>query len=224
MIFRLGITESARNASDWNGDATLRAERVHGRDRRLARLDHVRRAARSETRPATGSGSSAVTCTAVDDDEAAAELDEALDRQRHLGVAHADDDDVVRVVRERRGEGAAAEAEAAHEAEADPARAEMALDHRDLREVALRVGRAVASSSSTSDSVTIWPGTRPITRAGPPSHSIAKSSAATGRTRTLCVTHSGTGVGAISSTARPRLSTISGTKRSRSGSSSRSAW
>ena len=40
----------------------------------------------------------------------------------------------------------------------------------------------------------------PITRAGPPSHSTAKSSATTGRTRTLCVTHSGTGVGA---TARP---------------------
>ena len=142
MIFRLGITERARNASDWNGDATFEPSACTAAT--VASLASITSASgRSESRPATGSGSSAVTCGAVDDHEAAAELDQALDRERHLGVAHPDDDDVVGVVRERRGEGAAGEAEAAHEAEPDPAGAEMPLDHGDLRQVALRVGRAV---------------------------------------------------------------------------------
>ena len=84
---------------------------------------------------------------------------------------------------------------------------------------------AADMSVAAADGRRYWePGTSPITRARPPSHGTRRSPVATGRTRTLWVTHSGTGVAAISSTARPRLSTISGTKRSRSGSSSRSAW
>ena len=43
----------------------------------------------------------------------------------------------------------------------------------------LRVGDdepVLDGGSSTSDSVTTWSGTAPITRASPPSHGIAKSS------------------------------------------------
>src|SRR5215207_8104857 len=53
-----------------------------------------------------------------DDDDAAAELEEPLDRALQVVVAHPDGDDVVRVVRDRRGERAFAQPEAAHEAEA----------------------------------------------------------------------------------------------------------
>ena len=145
MIFSDGITESARNASVWNGDVERAAERRAPR-RCSARLAATTSSSgASESRPATGSGSSASTSRAVDDDDAAADARAAGATARgHRRVVHADDDDVVRVVRDRRGERAALQAEAAHEPEPDPARAEVALDDRDLREVALRVGDRLA--------------------------------------------------------------------------------
>ena len=54
-----------------------------------------------------------------------------------LAVGHADDDEVVRVVRDARRERAALQPRARHEAEPDPARREVPLDDRDLREVVL---------------------------------------------------------------------------------------
>ena len=79
---------------------------------------------------------------AVDDDDAAAAVREPAHRCRHRRVVHPDDDDVVRVVGDRRGDRAALQAEAAHEAEADAAGAEVALDDGDLREVAAPGRRA----------------------------------------------------------------------------------
>ena len=194
VIFRLGITESARKASDWNGDSTFEPSACTAAT--VASLASITSASgRSETSPATGSGSSAVTASPSTTTRPPPSSNQPLDRERHLVVAHADDDDVVGVVREGGGE-------ARRDRGRTPARSrgrscrcrDAARSRRSSR------GRAPGrpsrrSSSSTSDSVTIWPGTRPITRAGPPSHSTAKSSAETGRTRTLCVTHSGTGVG-----------------------------
>ena len=52
----------------------------------------------------------------------------------------------MRVVGERRAERAAAEAEAADEPEADAAGAEVALDHRDLRQVALGIRQRLAAA------------------------------------------------------------------------------
>ena len=69
---------------------------------------------------------------------------EVADGERHVVVAHPDDDEVVRVVRDRRGERAAPEARAGDEAEPDPARREVPLDDGDLGEAGLGVGDRVA--------------------------------------------------------------------------------
>ena len=144
MIFRLGITERARNASDWNGDSTSEPSACTAATTALlAAITSAR--GRSERRPATGSGSSATTVLPVDDDEPAADLGGALDRAQHLGVAHPHDDEVVRVVGERRRERAAREPEAAHEAEPDPTGREMTLDDGDLGQVALEIGAGHAA-------------------------------------------------------------------------------
>ena len=61
----------------------------------------------------------------------------------------------------------------------------------------------------------IWSGTSPITRALPPLPRDREISApaSIGPTWTVRFTHSGTSVGGISPTGRPRFSTSSGTKR-----------
>ena len=64
---------------------------------------------------------------------------EVRDGEGHVLVGHADDDEVVRVVCDRRGERAAPEARAGDEAEADPARREVPLDDGDLGEARLGV-------------------------------------------------------------------------------------
>src|SRR5207248_3141181 len=69
---------------------------------------------------------------------------EAADGAHHVAVVDADDDDVVRVVRDGGGERAALQARAADEAEPDPTDAEVPLDDGDLREVAARVGDRLA--------------------------------------------------------------------------------
>ena len=66
----------------------------------------------------------------------AAELRQSLDRKDHVSVGHADDDEVVRVVRDARRERAALQPGAGDETEPDAAGREMPFDDRDLREVA----------------------------------------------------------------------------------------
>ena len=95
-------------------------------ERRLERRSRARRAAAtsarlrattsssgaSESRPATGSGSSASTLAPSTTTIPPPMFASRAHRERHRVVAHPDDDDVVRVVRDRRGERAAPEAEA----------------------------------------------------------------------------------------------------------------
>ena len=99
----------------------------------------------SDRRPATGSGHSASTSQLVDGDDPAAELDQPLDRERHVPVVHAHDDEVVCVVRDARRERTAAQPRPGDEAEPDAAGREMTFDHGDLREIALRVGDRMAA-------------------------------------------------------------------------------
>ena len=65
--------------------------------------------------------------------------------------------------------------------------------------------------------------TSPIARAAPPAQGIAKLVAVTGRRRTVWRTQAGISLRGTSSSGRPRFSTTSGTNRSRSGRTSRSA-
>ena len=76
----------------------------------------------------------------LDRDDAAADLGQPLDRERHVGVGHPDDDDVVRVVRHGRGERSTPETGARDEAAPDAAGRQMTLDDGDLREVAVDRG------------------------------------------------------------------------------------
>ena len=91
----------------------------------------------SDSSPAIGSASSPTTAAVPRDHQPAAELLRARRAQRHVAVVDADDDEVVRVVRDGRRERAGVQREAAHEAEPDAARRVMALDHGDLGQVAV---------------------------------------------------------------------------------------
>ena len=106
VIFRLGITDSARNASVWNGASQLAAERARRVDAGAARATTSASGA-SESRPGDRQRQLGAHLPAVDDDDAAAESPRAADGRSHVVVVHPDDDDVVRVVRDRRGERAA---------------------------------------------------------------------------------------------------------------------
>ena len=223
MIFRLGMTESARNESVWNGAGSVAAERAR-------RLDAGAALARPPPRAARPRGARRRAAAARRGRRGRRRRRRRRRARRaarprgHVVVVDAHDDDVVRVVRDRRRERAAPEAEPAHEPEPDPPGAEVALDHGDLREVALRVGDDRRAPARRARSVTIWSRTRPITRAAPPSAGSAKSPARDG-----CDAH-----GLLHPLGHlgprdladgpPRLSTSSGTKRSRSASRSRSAW
>ena len=77
---------------------------------------------------------------AVHRDDPAGDLREPLRRERHVLVAYADDDEVVRVVGDGRREGSTAEARAGEKPEPDPPGCQMPLDDGELHEVALRVG------------------------------------------------------------------------------------
>ena len=139
MIFRVGITESERNASICTGCGKSTPSERTARRELAARGEHlgerpVGEQARDRERQL---GEHAI---AVGDDEPAAELAQPSHRAEHRGVVGADDDQVVRVVGDGRAERAAAEAEAADEAEPDPAGLEVALEDGDLGEVAGRVG------------------------------------------------------------------------------------
>ena len=110
------MTESARKASVRNGVAPVQPSVVGGLVAGAALLDDLGQRCVGEE-PGDGSGHSATTLEPVDGDDAASELREALDRERQLAVGHADDDEVVRVVRDARRERAALQPRARDEAE-----------------------------------------------------------------------------------------------------------
>ena len=115
------------------------AERVRGFVARAALRDHVRERGVGE-QPGDRKRALGEDAAVLDRDDAASELDEPLDREGHVPVGHADDDEVVCVVRHARGERAALEPGSRDEAEPDATGREMSLDDRDLREVATGVG------------------------------------------------------------------------------------
>ena len=82
-------------------------------------------------------------------------------QRREVVVVHADGDDVVRVVRDGRRHGAAAQAEAPDEAEADAAGGVVALDDRDLGEVALGVGDDLAAAHARREHEVLASGSDP---------------------------------------------------------------
>ena len=104
---------------------------------RSASVDVLHARVRHEARD--GEGDLGEDLGAVRDDDAAADLGGAADGGLHGGVVAAADDDVVRVVGDGGGDGAAGEAEAAREGDADVAGAAVALDDGELGEVARRV-------------------------------------------------------------------------------------
>ena len=135
MIFRCGITGSGRKATCRNGSGRVTPSAFAPRRRSGCSASRDRLEGRSLIRPAIGSASSARTAPSDDDDEAALERDEAVDRRRHVGVVGADDADVVAVMADRGGDGAALQAEAVDEAAADIAVDAVPRDDRDLDDV-----------------------------------------------------------------------------------------
>ena len=219
VSLRLGITESARKESSWNGASTVQPRSAAADDDRTAACDHlVERRVREEA--GDRQRQLGEHLRAVDGDDAAADVGEAPDGEGHRRVAHPDDDDVVRVVRDGRCERAALQAEAAHEAEPDPAGAEVPLDHGDLREVARGVGDRLAGAHGRLLDERLR-------------HDLARNEAdharlaarargsgtspARARRRAPCAAPSrAPRARGISATGRPALSTTSGTNRSRS--------
>ena len=186
------------------------AERVRSLVARAALRDHVGERRVGEQ---TGDRERALgeDAQVVDRDDPAAELGQALDREGHVAVGHADDDEVVRVVGDARRERAALQPRAGDEAETDAAGGEVALDDRDLREVAPGARDCLASStagSRTSDSVTTWSSTSPIARAlaAAPRDREVRRRERRRRARTGAPSRGSRRAG-TSSIGRPRLST-----------------
>ena len=135
VILSDGITESARKLSDMNGE-TMPTPCSASRRSSVSSRSTTSAAGWSESRPRDGQRQLAAHVAVVVHHDAAADLPEPGDRERHLVVVDADAHDVVGVVGDRRRERAALQAEAAHEPDADAARRVVALDDRDLGDVA----------------------------------------------------------------------------------------
>ena len=135
-------------------------------DRSLRRPCSTSSNGRSLIRPATGSASSAITLPSHRRHEAALDLDQPVDRRGHVGIVAADDADIVAVVADRRGDGAAPDAEAVDEAVPDIAMAAVPAQHRHLEDVvrtsATTPPRAKARRSPAGRSG-CCPGRTPIT-------------------------------------------------------------
>ena len=157
VIFRCGMTESARNASVRNGVAPVQPRLVCRLVAGAALRDDLGER-RIREQPGDRQRALGENAQSVDGDDPASELGESLDGERHVPIGHADDDEVVRVVRDARRERAALQPRPGDEAEPDPARREVALDDGDLREVVLRrsrpPGRLRRRARAPSDSVT----------------------------------------------------------------------
>ena len=172
VSFRLGITDSARNASSWNGASTVQPSSRAASTQRAARARRPPRAARRRAGRRPAAAARRRTSRAVDRDDPAAEVREPAHRERHRRVAH-------RRRRRRcarrarpstRARRAAGRSRARSRARSGRSRG-AARSRRSSRGRApgRRPPRRRATvGSSTSDSVTIWPGTSPITRARPP--------------------------------------------------------
>ena len=227
MIFSDGITESARNASVRNGVAPDQPSAAAAS--LVARLCSITSAS-GRVREQAGDRERALgdDAAVVDDDDAAADLGEVADGERHVVVAHPDDDEVVGVVRHRRGERAALEPRAGDEAEPDPAGREVPLDDGDLGEAGVGVGDRVAVDDDRlalerlrHDLILDQPD-----RADRGAVRRDREVGGGDRLHPHGLAHplghrAPTGTSSI---GRPRLSTRSGTKPTRSGSRSRSAW
>ena len=103
VIFSDGITDSARNESVMNG-ASISTPCSASRSCRPSSPSATSSSGRSESSPAIGSASSPTHRAPARDDEPAAQLLRPRGAQRHVGVVDADDDEVVRVVGDGRGE------------------------------------------------------------------------------------------------------------------------
>ena len=219
VIFSAGITESARNAIVRNGVAPLQPSAARRVGAGAALRDHL---VERRDREQAGDRQRALARTIRPPSTATMPPPSSTTRWTAASMSSSEtpsDDDVVRVVRDRRGERAAPQARSrATKPEPDAARGEVALDDRDLREVARRVGDrdAVldASARSTSDSVTTWSGHEPDhARRPPPFHGTrsrrgraARCAPTAGPTRARRAARS-------RRSRRPALSTSSGRKR-----------
>ena len=121
VIFRCGITDSARKDSVRNGVAPDQPSRSRRLVAGAALGDHVVERRIGE-QPRDGERALGEHLAAADRDDASAELGEAGDRERHVVVAHPHDDEVVRVVGDGRGQRAALQARAARRTRARCAR------------------------------------------------------------------------------------------------------
>ena len=157
MIFRCGITGSGRKATCRNGSGSVQPSALRGAPKRDQLLAH--RLERLEAhQPGDRQRQLGADLAACGDDEAALQLDDAVDRRRHVGIVDADHGDVVAVVADRGGDGAALQAEAMHEAAADVAVLAVARDDRDLdrvlrrdRPAPRRASAAMSRSSALGD-------------------------------------------------------------------------
>ena len=214
--------------------------RVERRLERCAELErsgrHGARSARarcssgaSDSSPATGSGSSArmprSRTTTIPPPSSA----EALHRPHHVAVVDPDADDVVGVVGDRRSRSRRAAGRARARARGRSGRCRGAARRRRSWPGRARGRRqqllAATVGASVSDSVTIWPGTMPMTRAASPSVPGDAQIAERERRDPHGVAHP---LGHrrrrdLARQAAPAVRTMSGTNRSRSGRMSRSA-
>ena len=126
-----------------NGDGSVVPSSPAASSRILARSATCSNV-RSDSRPPIGHGSSAMTRAVHHDDLAAADLAEVVRRRRHVLVGHAHHHDVVGVVRVARRQRSRLQPEPLGEPEPDPPGVVVPLDHRELREVAARVGARLA--------------------------------------------------------------------------------
>ena len=102
------------------------------------------RTGRSLISPAIGSAISARTSPPATTTKPPCDRAEPVHRHRHVGVVHADDADVVAVVADRRGDGAALQPETLDEAAPDIAVDAVPRDHGDLDDVLATIGLTLA--------------------------------------------------------------------------------
>ena len=185
---------------------------------------------RSLIRPATGSGQLGAHLAAGDGDAAALQLDQPVDRERHVGVVVADHDQIVAVVADRAGERAAQRAEALDEAAPDIAVACRGARARTAcaRPAPGRAGgrRRGTAASRVRCSVSSECSIAPITGPDGPAARTANSSGATGARLTEPWPTGGTtarSANAASSIGTPPQITCATAQLSRSSSSTMSA-
>ena len=143
VIFRCGITGRHRKASCRNGSSSVTpSDRGGGAQRDQPVAHHLERLKAHQ--PRDGQRQFGQNPPPLDHDEPALDLPQPVRRQRHVGVIGAHHRDVVMVVADGRGDGAALQPEALDEARGAVAVHAVPLDHRDLHQIARDVGALVA--------------------------------------------------------------------------------